>query len=64
MTSTPQEEAYAAMLTRSPYTYRTCVDSATNHTKLYLLEVVDTDDDGNPKQGRLMAIYDQIQLLL
>jgi len=64
MTSTPQEEAYAAMLTRSPYTYRTCVDSATNHTKLHLFEVVDTDDDGNPKQGRLMAIYDQIQLLL
>mmetsp|Transcript_24969 Transcript_24969/g.38295 ORF Transcript_24969/g.38295 Transcript_24969/m.38295 type:complete len:199 (-) Transcript_24969:80-676(-) len=64
MTSTPQEEAYAAMLIRSPYTYRTCVDSATNHTKLHLFEVVDTDDDGNPKQGRLMAIYDQIQLLL
>jgi len=62
--STPQEEAYAAMLTRSPYTYRTCVDSATNHTKLHLFEVVDTDDDGNPKQGRLMAIYDQILLLL
>mmetsp|Transcript_6444 Transcript_6444/g.9737 ORF Transcript_6444/g.9737 Transcript_6444/m.9737 type:complete len:198 (+) Transcript_6444:63-656(+) len=64
MASTLQEEAYAIMLTNSPYTYRTCVDSATNHTKLHLFEVVDTDDDGNPKQGRLMAIYDQIQLLL
>eukprot|EP00985_Skeletonema_marinoi_P010351 scaffold4866_cov147-Skeletonema_marinoi.AAC.4 len=61
--STPQEEAYAAMLTRSPFTYKTCVDSATNHTKLYLLEVY-IDDDGKlvQGQGRLMAIYDQIQI--
>ena len=60
--STPQEEAYAAMLTNSPYTYRTCVDSATNNTKLHLLEV-DMDDDGKlvQGQGRLMAIYFEIQ---
>ena len=64
MRSTLQEEAYVTMLTNSPHKYKTCVDSATNHTKLHLLEVVETDDDGNPKQGRLMAIYDQIQLLL
>eukprot|EP00984_Skeletonema_dohrnii_P014738 scaffold6247_cov97-Skeletonema_dohrnii-CCMP3373.AAC.3 len=61
--STPQEEAYAAMLTRTPYSYNTCVDSATNHTKLHLLEV-DMDDDGKLVQGRLMAIYDQIQIEL
>ena len=59
--STPQEEAYAAMLARSPYTYKTCVDKATNDAKLHLLEVY-TYDDGKLVQGRLMAIYDQIQI--
>jgi hypothetical protein len=63
MMSTPQEEAYAKMLTRSPYSYKTCVDSSTEHTQLHLFEV-DIDDDGGPVQGRLMAEYDQIKLNL
>ena len=63
MMSTPQEEAYAAMLTRSPYTYTTCVGSSTNHTQLHLFEV-DIDSNGTLVQGRLMAKYDQIGLLL
>lgn len=63
MMSTPQEEAYAALLTNGPYVYSTCVDSSTNQTKLNLFEVVDRDEDGNLIQGRLMAIYDQIPML-
>ena len=64
MMSTPQEEAYAALLTNGPYVYHTCIESSTNQTKLNLYEVVDKDDQGNLVQGRLVAIYDQIQLFL
>lgn len=63
MMSTPQEEAYAAMLTRSPYIYTTCVDSITKHTQLHLFEL-DIDNEENLVQGRLMAVYDQIVPLL
>ena len=63
MMSTPQEEAYAALLTNAPYVYNTCVDTSTNQTKLNLFEVVDIDNDGDLVQGRLMAIYDQISTL-
>ena len=62
MASTPQEEAYAAMLTKSPYIYHTCVDSCTDQQKLQLFEV-DIDNDDNLVPGRLMAVYDQMQLL-
>lgn len=63
MMSTPQEDAYAALLTNGPYVYHTCIESSTNQTKLNLYEVVDKDDQGNLVQGRLMAIYYQIHLL-
>ena len=63
MVSTPQEEAYAAMLTRSPYIYNTCVDNCTNHTKLQFLQV-DIDDDDNLVPGICMAEYDQMVPLL
>ncbi len=62
MASTPQEEAYAVMLTRSPYIYHTCEDSCTNRNKLQLFEV-DIDEDDNLVPGRRVAIYDQINLL-
>lgn len=62
MASTAQEEAYAAMLTRSPYIYHTCEDSCTNRNKLQFFEV-DIDDDDNLVPGRLMAEYDQMDLL-
>ena len=64
MRSTPQEQAYIAMLTKQPYIYNICVDSCTNDIKLQLFDVVkDDDDNGNPSPGRFMAEYDQIPLL-
>jgi hypothetical protein len=61
MMSTPQEEKYAKMLVRSPYIFKTCVDSSTEHTQLHLFEA-DIDNDDNLVQGRIMAIYNQIEL--
>ena len=61
MMSTPQEEKYAKMLVRSPYIYKTCVDSSTEHTQLHLFEA-DIDNGDNLVQGRIMAVYNQIEL--
>lgn len=61
MMSTPQEEKYAEMLVRSPYIYKICVDSSTEHTQLHLFEA-DIDNDDNLVQGRIMAVYNQIEL--
>ena len=63
MMSTPQERAYIAMLTRSPYIYNTCVDSCTNRTKLQLFQV-EKDDAENLVPSMLMAEYDQLQRML
>jgi hypothetical protein len=63
MRSTPQEEAYAVMLSRSPYTYTTCVDSSSGRKQLQLFEG-EMDDDGNLVRGRLMAVYNQTELSL